>query len=103
MRADHLEIASGSIGCVVCCEMLEHDDRVWISVQEFHRVLKPGGFALVTTVGIAYPKHEYPSDYWRFTTEGLNVLMGSVGFESIDVFELQDGKYTMGIWRKAAR
>jgi len=28
---------------VLCCEMLEHDSRPWITVAQMHRVLRPEG------------------------------------------------------------
>jgi hypothetical protein len=28
---------------------------------------------------MAFPIHEYPSDYWRFTPEGLRVLVKQFG------------------------
>lgn len=102
MRADKLEIGSETIGCLVCCEMLEHDDRMWNSVKEFYRVLKPGGFCLITTVGINFKKHDYPADYWRFTKEGLSNLMESAGFKTVDAIESRFGPYVFGTWRKIA-
>jgi hypothetical protein len=100
MRANQLELLSESIGCLVCCEMFEHDDRVWESVKEFHRVLKPGGFSVITTVGITFKKHDYPADYWRFTGEGLQVLMEWAGFKTLNVSESPAGPYVFGVWRK---
>jgi hypothetical protein len=64
--------------------MLEHDARVWVSVQEFFRVLKPGGYLIVTTRNIGFPFHEYPHDYWRFTADGLRVLLEWAKFTVLD-------------------
>jgi SAM-dependent methyltransferase len=83
MKADCLLLPSGSFNCVVCVEMLEHDNRFWLSMQEFHRVLLVGGHLVVTTRGIGYPKHDHPSDYWRFTAEGLRTVMEWAGFSIV--------------------
>lgn len=72
-----LPFDDNTFDCVRCLEMIEHDDDPAASLAEMHRVLKPAGLPLLTTRGIGFGKHEYPSDYWRFTAEGLKVLMAS--------------------------
>jgi SAM-dependent methyltransferase len=52
---------------VVCCEMLEHDDDPLETMRQIAHVLRKGGRLIVTTRGIGFQLHEYPSDYWRFT------------------------------------
>jgi len=59
---------------VICAETLEHDRAPWLTAKEMHRVLVPGGIAIVTVPGIGFPRHDYPSDYWRFTEDGLALL-----------------------------
>ncbi len=70
---------SDAFDCVVCCEMLEHDDNPFLTAKEIRRVLKVGGYLILTASGISFPKHEYPSDYWRFTGDGLRVLFKDLG------------------------
>jgi hypothetical protein len=43
------------------------------ALDELYRVLKPGGLLFCTTV-LVYPIHGYPSDFWRFTPDGLKLL-----------------------------
>jgi predicted SAM-dependent methyltransferase len=62
---------------VCCLEMLEHDTNFFESIAECHRVLKPGGFFLLSARGNGYEKHDYPNDYWRFTEDGFNLLLAS--------------------------
>ncbi len=69
-----------SFDCIVSTETLEHDDRFWLSVQEFYRVLSPGGYVLLTTCGNGYPQHRHPHDYWRFMPGALDMLFKSAGF-----------------------
>jgi SAM-dependent methyltransferase len=67
-------LEAGSAGSLVCLEMLEHCQDPWKACREFHRILAPGGFAVVS-VPFNHPIHAHPSDYWRFTQEGLKLLL----------------------------
>ena len=74
-----LPVRRGVYNCVLCLDMLEHDDDPFQTMREIHRVLKVGGKAIIAVPGIGFPKHDYPSDYWRFTAEGLRVLLKQFG------------------------
>lgn len=63
---------------VICAETLEHDTAPWKTSQEIQRVVKVGGLVIVTVPGIGFPRHDFPSDYWRFTTDGLALLFGQL-------------------------
>jgi SAM-dependent methyltransferase len=55
----------------VCSFMtLEHVPEPAVALREIHRVLKPGGIALVA-VPVTTIYHPMPTDYWRWTQEGL--------------------------------
>jgi len=69
-----LSFADDSIGTVVCVEVLEHVHDPLRAVKEIHRVLKPGGVAILTSV-MCFPIHEHPWDFWRFTPEGFAHLL----------------------------
>lgn len=69
----------------VCSETLEHVRRPWVAMSELVRVTQPGGLVLVTTM-TAFPIHDYPNDYWRFTSEGLRVLMEDAGLTRVETF-----------------
>jgi SAM-dependent methyltransferase len=57
-------------------QVLEHvEGNPQQAVDEILRVLKPGGVMVCATV-LVYPIHGYPSDFWRFTPEGLKLLCG---------------------------
>jgi methyltransferase family protein len=68
---------------VVTTEMLEHA-VFWLVLSEAWRVLIPGGWIIITTRGIGYPRHDYPSDYYRFTKEGLDKALELSGFRVIE-------------------
>lgn len=51
-------------------------------MSEFHRVLKIGGYVLVT-VPFTYPEHLKPFDFRRFSSYGIKNLMQTKGFKVI--------------------
>jgi SAM-dependent methyltransferase len=55
-------------------QVLEHvAGDPFVAVEECRRVLKPGGIA-VHTAPLLIQIHGYPSDFWRFTPDGLALL-----------------------------
>jgi 2-polyprenyl-3-methyl-5-hydroxy-6-metoxy-1,4-benzoquinol methylase len=73
--AEHLPFPSGlfqSIECDAVLEHVQHPDQV---VREMTRVLAPGGYMHLVTP-FCHPFHGYPSDYRRFTLDGLKELAG---------------------------
>lgn len=99
MNANWLGFSDREFQTVVCVEMLEHDSAFWLSFQEFYRVLEPRGLLILTTRNIGYPRHDYPSDYWRFTGDGLRAVMEWAGFEVLDIQE-DESPGTYGVGRK---
>jgi SAM-dependent methyltransferase len=68
-----LPIADNSYDCVFCTGTLEHVERPWDAVEELLRVLKPGGVVHID-VPFMQGYHADPTDYWRFTLDGLRLL-----------------------------
>lgn len=58
---------------MICVATLEHFARPWVAAVEMARVLRPGARAWVESHQ-SFPIHGYPSDYFRFTVEGLREL-----------------------------
>jgi predicted SAM-dependent methyltransferase len=56
------------------------------NAKEIYRVLKPGGAVIVTVPGIGFKRHDFPSDYWRFTAAGLKALIQS-DFTTVEAVE----------------
>ena len=69
-----IDLPDETAGTVLCLETLEHVEFCHKAVSEMHRILKPGGICILSTV-FNFPIHNYPSDYWRFTPSGLESLM----------------------------
>jgi SAM-dependent methyltransferase len=59
---------------VILDEVLEHVRKPWKAVSNIHRILKPGGY-LISSSPFMIAEHKCPLDYWRFTKDGLGVLL----------------------------
>ena len=70
-----------SFDCVICCEMLEHDPYPDWSLQNMKNVLKPGGWLIISSPGLAQDLHKAPNDYYRFMPDAyLHVFFN--GYEN---------------------
>jgi SAM-dependent methyltransferase len=68
---------SGEFDAVVLDQVLEHVPKPERAIEETHRVLKPGGWAIVATPFLVCEHGRGGwGDYWRFTVAGLRVLLG---------------------------
>jgi SAM-dependent methyltransferase len=76
-----MPIEDSSFDCIFCTGTLEHVREPRRAVEEMYRVLKPGGIIHID-VPFIQGYHADPSDYWRFTIDGLKLLCQA--FEEID-------------------
>lgn len=67
--------------CVIATQTLQHLPDVAAAVATIHRVLAPGGVALITVPGIGqisrYDADRW-GDYWRFTSQSLRLVLERV-------------------------
>lgn len=78
---------------VICTEGLEHFLDWRGAVSNLKRVLRPGGALLVTTRSEGFPLHDYPFDYWRFSTEDMRILFGDCSIELLESDPAQPGVF----------
>jgi SAM-dependent methyltransferase len=69
----------GYFDAVICNAVLEHVRNPEEVVQEFHRVLKRGGY-LYLCIPFMQPEHLDPTDFQRYTKDGLRTLVEKHGF-----------------------
>lgn len=74
-----LPVKCKCIDYVLSTQVLEHVSNVNAYLAECRRVLKDGGTLLLTTHG-TWQYHPHPTDYWRWTKDGLIMTLARNGF-----------------------
>lgn len=64
---------AGQYAHIDCVSILEHCKRPWLVAENIENLLVPGG-TLFVSVPFVWRFHGYPSDYFRFTLEGMQSL-----------------------------
>ena len=98
--SDMKPISDESIGLVLNLESLEHISYPQKAIDEIRRILKPEGLLILTTV-MHFKIHPAPKDYWSFTPEGLELLLGR--FKILDCTLEGNLKRPKGIWVTARK
>jgi SAM-dependent methyltransferase len=100
-RLEELPFPNGSFDHVVSVVVLEHTPQPAKVIQEFHRVLKPGGMVHLV-VPHMWEEHQRPYDFFRFTSAGIRYLMQTAGIRirkihPVGGFFWQLGRRLMGV------
>jgi SAM-dependent methyltransferase len=96
-----LTFADGEVGTALCLDTLEHCADPIAAGRELRRVVSPDGGVCILSSVMLIGIHGYPNDYWRFTPEGLRLLLD--GFDHADVASMGDPGapfWVFGIARK---
>jgi hypothetical protein len=72
--------------CVACLEVLEHTLNPFDAVKELRRILKDGGYLMVSAP-LNFRIHGPSPDCWRFTEHGWRVLLRDFDIIEIDIME----------------
>ena len=81
-NACRIPFSDGSFDRVACLALLEHVDDPQLVVSEIRRVLKGRGI-VDAVVPFCHPYHPFPSDFHRFSKEGLRHLFQD--FENVEI------------------
>jgi SAM-dependent methyltransferase len=73
-------LAGRRFGSVFCLSVMEHCAQPFLMASNITQLLMPGG-CLYISVPYAWKFHGYPSDYWRFTHEGVKKLFPDLAFD----------------------
>lgn len=65
---------------VICEQVLEHVENPGRAVDTLRSITRPGGHVVISTPFLLRV-HPSPGDYWRFTPDGLRILLSSRGLE----------------------
>lgn len=71
----------GKFAHVDCVSVLEHVKRPWLMAANIEAALVENGTLLIC-VPFVWRVHAYPGDYWRMTTEALEVLFPNIQWHS---------------------
>lgn len=75
-----IPVEDGFFDAIVCNAVLEHVANPEEVIAEFARVCKPGGL-LYLCVPFLQPEHLDPTDFQRYTLDGLKLLAQRHGFD----------------------
>jgi len=90
-----MPIENSSIETVLLLEALEHIQKPQKVVDEIFRILRPGGYCIVTTL-TAFEIHRTPYDYWRFCPDGICYIFRS--FHILEIVLEHHRTFPRGIW-----
>jgi len=79
-----LVAADATFDMIASFQVLEHVWDVATYLREAHRVLKPGGWLLLSTHG-SWFYHPHPGDYRRWTAQGLRREIEERGFGLVEM------------------
>lgn len=85
---------------IICLNVLEHVYDFQTAVDNLHRSLKKGG-QLVVAVPFAFPLHDEPGDYWRFTEHALRKILGD--FSTVELQHQRSRKWPTGYFVVATK
>jgi SAM-dependent methyltransferase len=77
-QLEDLPFPDRSFDHVLSIVVLEHTRRPWRVIEEFRRILKPGGMVHIV-VPHMWEEHQRPYDYYRFTSSGIRYLLEGNG------------------------
>ena len=79
-----LPIAAGAVDLILCTEVMEHVPETQPALCELARVLRPGGWIILTT-SLLYPLHEEPHDFVRLTPFQIERCAAEAGLEVVEM------------------
>lgn len=75
-----LPLADASVDFIVSIQVLEHVRNVSAYLATARRLLRADGRMFISTHGV-WPYHPHPTDFWRWTRDGLRMTLEDAGFE----------------------
>ncbi len=67
-------------GTIFCLSVMEHCMQPFAMAENLTRLLQPGR-KIMCERSVLFQFHAYPSDYWRFTHEGVKILFPRLDFD----------------------
>lgn len=83
-RAESIPLIDGSIDTFLMCEVLEHLEDPDRCLAEASRVLRSGGYGIIT-MPFLYPIHADPYDFQRWTDTRLTKVLSKNGLDLVEL------------------
>jgi len=83
--ATALPFPENEFDTVASTEVLEHVGEPLVALNEMRRVLKPGGYLILSTP-MYWPRHDLPYDFFRYPYDGLLHLVKASGLDLTKLF-----------------
>lgn len=97
-----LDFPDGSFDCVISFQVIEHIRRDADFVQEIHRVLRPGGLAILTTPNAPMSLTRNPWHVREYTAPELKRLLES-RFREVEILGVSGNDRVMDYYEKNRR
>ncbi|MDX8396284.1 MAG: class I SAM-dependent methyltransferase [Mariprofundaceae bacterium] len=96
-----IPVDAGTYDAILCNAVLEHVPDPVDSMKEFKRLLSKDGYAVIS-IPFLQPYHPTPTDFRRYTREGLVQLAGQSGFDVVEIRAVHSLAQTVGwiVWRR---
>lgn len=85
---------------ILCLNVLEHVYDYDLAIANLHRALAPDG-VLAVAVPFAFPLHDEPGDYWRFTEHALRRMFA--GFTHVELKHQRMRRWPTGYFLTARK
>lgn len=83
-----MPVEDGRYDLILCSQTLEHVMNPITVLQEFRRIVKPGGQVWLTAP-LFYPEHVKPWDYFRYTRFAWRKMARRAGLTIVDISWLE--------------
>jgi len=77
------EIEDESFDFIISGNAFEHIEYPWLTIKEIYKKLKPGGFICILAP-FAHVEHRYPTDCYRYLSDGFIALAKWANFQVIE-------------------
>jgi SAM-dependent methyltransferase len=84
-----IDLPENSVDSILSTQVLEHVLEPDLYLKEGFRVLKPGGLMFLSTHGY-WLYHPDPTDFWRWTRDGLEKTVERNGFEIVETLGMMN-------------
>ena len=101
MDTNALTFADGEFDVVISTSAIEHDFYFWRSLAEGERMLRSGGYFILTAPSWrGCPPHALPQDYYRFTDIAIRAWLMEIGMECLECLDCEQDGCIHSIGRK---